>query len=113
MTKVLTRYDMYRDVPYFNLIRENETVVIPSIFMFASCDELYPFLAACEEYNSTVIFENEQLTVPPKDDINKKIEVFAYVTVLTCRKIGDDYVRYLGNLAKMNWVDGEHEPILK
>lgn len=109
----MTKYDKYKDVPHFDLIQENKPVVIPSIFMFTSYDELYPFLSACKEYNSTVFFENERLVIPPKDDINKTLEVFGYATVMSCREIGDAYVRYLGNLAKMKWVQGEHEPILK
>ena len=113
MSGVLSRYDRYKNVPHFDLIHENEPVVIPSIFMFTSNDELYPFLAACKAYNSTVIFENEQLVIPPKDDVNKTLEVFGYTTVMSCREIGDAYVRYLGNLAKMTWVKGVHEPILK
>ena len=89
----MTKYDKCKDVPHFDLIEENKPVVIPSIFMFTSNDELYPFLAACEEYNSTVFFENEQLIIPPKSDINKTLEVFCYAAVVSCRKIGDAYVR--------------------
>lgn len=104
---------MYKNVPHFDLIEENKPVVIPSIFMFNSNEELYPFLAACREYNCKVFFENEKLIVSPKDGIETTIKLFAYTTVMSCREVGDAYVRYLGNLAKMQWVEGEHEPILK
>ena len=101
---MLSKYEMYRDVPHFDLIRENEPVVIPSIFMFESNVELYPFLAACEAYNCTVFFENEKLIVPPKEDEVTRVKVLCYAAVMTCREVGDAYVRYLGNLAQMKWA---------
>lgn len=109
----MTKYERYKNFPHFDLIRENESIVIPSLFMFKDNDELYPFLAACEEFNCTVFFENEKLIIRPNEDWLNKFELFCYTVVMNCRKIGDDYVRYLGNLAKMKWVQGEHEPILK
>lgn len=109
----MTKYERYKDVPHFELIEENKPVVIPSIFMFTSNEELYPFLAACKDYNCMVFFENEKLIVSPTDDWQKTLEVFCYTVIMNYRKIGDDYVRYLGNLAKMQWIEGEHEPILK
>ena len=109
----LSKYEKYKDVPHFDLIGENTPTVIPSVFMFNSSDELYPFLAACEAFNSTVFFENEKLIVSPKEDEKTRFELFCYTVVMNCRRIGDDYVRYLGNLARMKWVEGEHEPILK
>lgn len=109
----MTKYEKYKDVPHFNLLKENETIMIPSIFMFEGNEELYPFLAACEAYNCTVFFENEKLIIQSTEDWRNKFELFCYTVVMNCRKIGDDYTRYLGNLAKMKWVDGEHEPILK
>jgi hypothetical protein len=109
----MTRYERYKNVSHFDLIEENKPVVLPSIFIFKSNEELYPFLAACRGYNCTVFFENEKLIIPPKDDINKTLEVFSYSVLITCPKIGDDYVRYVSSVAKSEWVQGEHEPILK
>jgi hypothetical protein len=109
----MTKYEKYKDVPHFDLIRENEPIVIPSIFMFKDNVELYPFLKACGEYNSTVFFENEKIIVPPEPDEETRLKILCYSTVMGCREIGDAYIRYLGNLAKMKWVQGEHEPILK
>lgn len=109
----MTKYERYKNMPHFDLIEENKLINIPSIFMFTSYDELYPFLAACEAYNCKVFFENENITVLPEEDsIEKTMELFAYGVVMSCRKIGDDYVRYLSNLDKMNWAKGIHEPIL-
>ena len=109
----MTKYERYKDFPHFNLIQENKLITIPSIFMFESNDEFYPFLVACAAYNCTVYFENEQLTIPPNKTTEKTLEILCYTMIMSYRKIGDDYVRYLGNLAKMQWVQGEHEPILK
>ena len=110
---MITKHEKYKDVPHFDLISENKPVVISSIFMFESNDELYPFLAACEAFNCTVFFENEKLIVPPKYDEIIRLKLLCYATVMNCREVGDAYVRYLGNLARMKWVEGEHEPILK
>ena len=109
----MTKYEKYKGVAHFDLIEENKPVIIPSIFMFTNNDELYPFLAACKAYNCTVFFENEKLIIRPNEDFMTKFELFCYTVVMNSRKIGDDYIRYLGNLAQMNWVKGEHEPILK
>jgi hypothetical protein len=99
----MTKYERYKDFPHFDLVRENETIVIPSIFMFNNNEDFYPFLAACRDFKCTVFFENEQLTIPPDGSIEKTIEVLCYAAIMNCRKIGDDYVRYLGNLARMQW----------
>jgi hypothetical protein len=99
----MTKYEKYKDVPHFDLIKDGETIVIPSIFMFESNVELYPFLRACEEYNCTVFFENEKLTVPPKSDEETRLKLLCYSTVMNCREIGNAYVRYLGGLALMQW----------
>jgi hypothetical protein len=105
----MDKYEMYKTVPHFDLIEENKPVVIPSIFMFNSNEELYPFLAACKEYNCKVFFENEKLIVSPNDGIETTIELFAYSTVVSCRKIGNDYVRYLSNLSLMKWAKESNE----
>ena len=108
----MTKYDKYKDVPHFELIEENKVITIPSLFMSGSNEELYPFLMACKAYNCEVVFENEELRVSPHVDIETQCELFCYTVVMNCRKIGDDYTRYLGKLAQMKWVQGEHEPIL-
>lgn len=101
----MTKYEMYKDFPHFDLIEENKEITIPSLFMFKNNDELCPFLAACDAYNCTVFFENENLTISPKEKWETKFELFCYTVVMNCRKIGDDYCRYLGNLAKKEWEE--------
>lgn len=105
----MNKYEMYKNVPHFDLIKENEVITIPSIFMFANNDEFYPFLAACRSYECTVFFENESLMISPKDDVEKTLEVLCYTMVMSCRKIGDDYLRYLSNIDKMTWNRWENE----
>ena len=93
----MLKQDNYKNVPHFELIQENEQITAPSIFMFTSNDELYPFLYACEKHNCTVFFENENLTIPPKYDMRIGTKLMAYSIVASCREIGDAYIRYLGN----------------
>ena len=109
----MTKYERFKDFPHFDLIEENKPIVIPSVFMFESHIELYSFMAACKAYNCTVFFENEKLIVPPNADMPTQVKLMCYANVAGCREIGDAYVRYLGDLAKMQWVGGEHEPILE
>ena len=109
---MMTKYERCKDLPHFDLIRENQPIVIPSIFMFESGVELHAFLYACQEYNCKVFFENEKLIIPPNSDIATKFGVLSHEIIINCREIGDAYVRYLNNLDKMKWVEGEHEPIL-
>lgn len=109
----MTKHDKYKDVPHFELIEENKPIVIASIFMFEGCTDLFSFLRACEAYNCKVFFTNEKLVINPCDNVCDNPALIGYTAIMCCRKIGDDYVRYLSNLAKMQWVQGEHEPILK
>ena len=109
----MTNHEKLRDVPHFEAIVENGYTTIPSIFMFDNNNDLYPFLYACRKCNCTVYFENENLTIEPERDVAGDVKIMAYSMMMSCREIGDAYIRYLGNLAKMKWVQGEHEPILK
>lgn len=109
----MTKYERCKDLPHFDLIRENQPIVIPSIFMFDSGAELHSFLYACEQYSCKVFFLNEKLIIPPNHDLGTQLELLCYQTIIDRREIGDAYLRYLDNLDNMNWGKGEHEPILK
>lgn len=75
---------------------------------------MFSFLCACEDYNCTVYFENEDITVIPNDDNSvTNILLTIYAAVASNPKIANDYIRYLNNLSEMNWDKGVHEPILK
>ena len=109
----MAKSEKYKHIPHFESIQENTTIHIPSLFMFQSNEELYPFLHVCKEYNCTVIFDNENLIIEPTNDVMTSLKLFSYTTVMNCREIGDAYIRYLGNLAKMQWVDNTKETIIK
>lgn len=98
------------ELPHGNIIVPNGEIIIPSIFMFNGADDLYPFLYGCKKSNCKVSFENEGIDVLPDDDsTDTMLKLLCYITIMNCRKVGDDYIRYLANLDKMKW----HEPILK
>lgn len=113
MREDLSKYERCKDLPYIEMIRENQPVVIPSIFMFESSVELHSFLYACEQYNCTVFFTNEKLMISPNHDTAERLHLLCYEVIIDCREVGDAYVRYLGEQSKMTWSKGEHEPILK
>lgn len=108
----MTKYERCKDLPHFDLIRENQPIVIPSVFMFESSVELHSFLYACAQYNCKVFFENEKLIIPPKRDFEAQMELLCYEMIMSRRDVVEAYIRYLSNLAKMNWAKCEHEPIL-
>lgn len=111
----MDRYERCKDIPHFDIIQENETIYIPSLFMFKKgCTELFSFLFACEQYNCTVIFENEDIKISPQDDNSfLKTELAMYATIAENPKVVSDYISYLNNSEKMIWVKGVREPILK
>lgn len=105
MKQKITRNDRLKDVPHFNIIVENGTIHIPSIFMFeGGCIELFSFLHACRETNCTVIFDNENLTVVP-DEVEwaQNLMLSMYAHIAESPTIAEDYMRYLLNLDKMDW----------
>ena len=102
------------ELPHGYVIVPNGKIKIPSIFMFNGADDLYPFLHGCTKSNCKVYFENEDIEISPNDDTTgMTLKLLCYVTLMSCRKVGGDYIRYLANLDKMKWVQGEHEAIFK
>lgn len=85
------------DVPHKELIRENETVTLFSVFDFAGgAEELFPFLYGCKQLNCTVVFENEGITVHPDgDDDMQNLLLSFYAAVAKEPKIAKDYINYL------------------
>ena len=109
-------HEKYKDVPHFENIVEKGTLNIPSVFVFkGGCMELFPFLAACREFNCTVFFENENITVLPENDNFDNMVLSIYAAIAQNPKIAEDYIRYLSHYddMQMNWVKGVHEAILK
>ena len=98
------------ELPHGDIIVPNGEITIPSIFMFNGADDLYPFLYGCAKSNCKVHFENEHIDVLPNEDsAMKSLRLLGYVSVMSCREIGNDYIRYLANLEKMQWVHSEGE----
>lgn len=91
-------------VPHDEIIIENGTISIPSIFMFnGGADELFPFLHKCREKKCTVRFLNEDITVKPDGDSYQNVILSIYVTIAAEPKMAHQYIRYLLNLDKMSW----------
>lgn len=104
------RYENYKDTPHFDLVKENETVVLPSVFDFkGGFSEIYPFLHVCEVYNCTVIFENEDIIMEPKGDIANKVKLSVYAMLIENPKPFDDYIRYIYKKNKELMVAKEEE----
>lgn len=90
--------DRLRGVPHYELIKENETIELFSVFDFTGgAEELFPFLYACRELNCTVVFENEGITHKPDDDnkMEQQLILSIYATIAAEPKIANDYIRYL------------------
>ena len=88
------------------VIKENETTVIPSIFMFkGGSEELFPFVHVCKEKNSTLYFENEDITIKPDADVYSNIPLTFYGTIAAYPNVAIQYMRYMMNIDKMKWPD--------
>ena len=97
----MDKYERYKNVPHFDLIRENETIVIPSIFQFkGGCTELFSFGMACKEFNCTVRFDNENLTMKPDGSGTPSILLSFYGIIAEDSRIATDYMEYLIKVAK-------------
>lgn len=100
----MTKHNRFKDVPHFNLIKENGAITIPSVFMFkGGCKELFPFLAACAEYNCVVHFKNENITEEPTSEPMNKVVLATYMSLVEVPKIANDYLRYLSDASSMSW----------
>lgn len=89
---------------HVELIVKDGTVTIPSIFMFEYPDDVTHFIRQAQNMNCTVIFENESLVIKPEDNYTEyRYYLFAYNSIISNRKIGDAYVRYVGSPDKMTW----------
>ena len=94
--------ERYKDVAHFDLIVENGTTHIDSVFIFKKPEELFPFIGACQAMNSTVVFENENLVIPPEKldamgECARNIELSMYCTIAEHPEIVQQYTTYLIN----------------
>lgn len=90
----------FKEVPRGELIKENETITLFSIFDFnGGAEELFPFLYGCKKLKCTVVFENENITVKPCDEneAHQNLLLSFYAMIAKEPKIANDYIRYLSN----------------
>ena len=103
------------DLPYADFVRDNETITLRSVFDFTGgCDELFPFLYGCEQRNCTVVFENEGLTVAPKENDKTNINVLLSMYAafgMKDSKIAKDYIRYLCKIT-FEYNEPTRKPVL-
>lgn len=110
----MKKTDLWNDVPHNDVIVENETVTVPSIFMFTGGpEELFPFLIGCREKNCTVWFENEDITVAPKEDSYQNVLLSLYATLAATPSIPTQYMRYVFNLDKMVWPKSVSKEVIQ
>lgn len=92
----MDKYERYKNVPHFDLIQENETITIPSIFQFkGGCTELFSFRQACKDFNCTVIFDNENLIMKPDGTGSHSALLSMCALIAEEPKIAEDYIQYL------------------
>lgn len=96
------------EIAHSDLIKENEVIMIPSIFAFkGGAGELFSFLHGCKLKNCTVYFENEDITVKPDDDVDGNYKLSLYAEIPRTRLV-DDYLRYLNNFSEMQLTTNQY-----
>ena len=80
-----------------NLVKIGETIRIPSIYLFADGKEITAFLAMCDKYDCTVLFEDENLRFDPKADAAFDMVLLQFRMLLKDPRnhIYGDYKRWL------------------
>ena len=96
--------DKYRNVPHGELIVENGSITIPSIFMFETISQVQSFLHSCKMLNCSVTFENEGLTASPDNYESTMVYYLAgYGGIMARPKFAEDYIKYLFHKDNMTW----------
>ena len=100
----MARKKDYSDAPHFNLIRENETIEIDSVFQFTGgFEELNLFINACGAANCTVKFLNENITAEPGAS---RLILNIYASIAGDPRMAEQYMVYLMKLGR-----GEIRPL--
>ncbi len=97
--------NQYNEVPHSELIKDNETIHIGSVFMFKDIGSqgLYAFLHICKAKKCTVIFDNENLIIYPESNIDTETKLLLYTLVINYPKAANDYMKYLTNNDEFQW----------
>lgn len=98
-------HERYNTVPHIDLIIENGSITLPSIFMFEKdATGLFLFINCCRENNCVVTFENENLTIDPKGRVsNTNMVLQGYMNIISNPKFAEDYIKYLFHKDDMTW----------
>ena len=89
---------------HIDILVKDGVVRIPSIFMFEDILGLELVLNQARQMNCTVVFENEEFELPPHwENTDARFVYYVYRSIVSNRKIGNAYLRYLGNIDKMTW----------
>ena len=90
--------------PHGEVIKENATIIVPSIFMLENMETLFAFLFGCSRNNCTVHFANEDITVNPRkkpQEIQAKLIV--YMIVHESKEVVEKIFEYIVNRESMKW----------
>ena len=99
--------EKYKNIPHGELIKENGSITIPSIFMFNSIIEMKDFVHSCRMLKCTVYFKNEDMTVTPVDDGIIDTRLTSYGCVINFPKAAEDYIKYLFRKDDVTWDKAE------
>lgn len=89
---------------HLEYIVKDGTVKIPSIFMFDDILELESFLNHAKKMNCTIVFVNEEFELPPHwENMDVRFLYYNYRSLVSSPNLRNSYLRYLGNIDKMNW----------
>lgn len=87
--------------PYMEGVEENVAVKIESLYAFKDISELFAFLCGCQAKNTSVLFVNEGLTIPAKDEEESpfpgaswKTRLIIYEALKIDPHIAESYIRY-------------------
>ena len=97
--------ERYSTAPHIDLIVENGSITIPSIFMFGKdTGGLFLFISACREMNCTLHFKNEELHFNPKEyDSVTNAKLTTYMGMMSTPEFAENYIRYLFHKDDMTW----------
>ncbi len=82
-----------------NLIVQDGTTKLRSIFDFVKYEELFAFVEGCKLANSILIFENEGLTIKPTLPLGNNFSIYGEVG--------------LGTITRNGFEDANNNPIVK
>ena len=92
-----------------NLIVQDGTTKLRSIFDFVKYEELFAFVEGCKLANSILIFENERLTIKPTEsNLGQNIQLAMYSSIFEDSTMVKQYLDYIMKIG----CDGKREPTL-